>query len=141
MLSPTPHQHAGLASKLAEVTGKAPCDLNAWDLKKSLLRAGHQGTGFAGKTPILLENTEFYSSSITQQQPHGAATVPLWGDTLKMAQGKVSAPPGSSIHPFPQGEAHLSPQILAFRLRHPKNSALQGSCWSGNNPSGPVELS
>lgn len=31
MLSPTPQQHAGLASKPAEVSGKAPSDLNAWD--------------------------------------------------------------------------------------------------------------
>lgn len=67
MLSPTPQQHAGLASKPAEVSGKAPSDLNAWDLKKSQLRAGHQVTGFAGKTPILLEKPWFYSSNYTEK--------------------------------------------------------------------------
>lgn len=65
MLSPTSQQHAGLASEPAEVSAKAPSDLNAWDLKKSLLRAGHQVTGFA----ILLENAQFYSSSNYREQP------------------------------------------------------------------------
>lgn len=85
-----PSAAPGLASKPAGVSGKAPSDLNAWDLKKSLLRAGHQVTGFAGRTPILLGNSQFYSSTCMEHRHP------------KNGSGKISAPPGSSIHPFPQ---------------------------------------
>lgn len=117
------------ASKAGWSQWKGSPDPSAWDLKKSLLRAGHWGTGFAGKTPILLENAQFYSSSITQWSSHS----PSVGGHPKNCSGKspYQAHPSSL---FPQREAHPSPQILTFRLRHPKSSALEGSCWSGNNP-------
>lgn len=162
MLSPTPHQHAGLASKLAEVTGKAPCDLNAWDLKKISAESwapGHwvcwKNPNFAGKHRVL------------QQQHHTAATTqsshsPSVGGHPKNGSGKSLCPTrlihsslstggSSSFSPNPCFQAETPQELSSARLllewEQPKWSrgALlkhplpKSSCWKSPEQPGFVE--